>query len=195
MTQSIFPNDTTSRNALAVWALVLGIVGFVLSIVAIGGLLGIVAAVLGIIAVTRPGRKGMAIASIVTGALSLPIALIAAVFWLFVPVALSGRVETARRTATISEISNLKTALAIFETDLGRYPTTAEGLQALLTRPSAAGPNWRGPYLQKPPADMWGHPFVYRFPGTDDPTSYDLFSPGPDGIPGTPDDIKKNTAY
>jgi general secretion pathway protein G len=90
--------------------------------------------------------------------------------------------------------ANLKTALDVFETDVGRYPTTAEGFDALLKN-STNDPNWRGPYLNERPIDKWGHPFLYRCPGIDDPTSFDITSAGPDGIFGTKDDINKNTEY
>ena len=107
---------------------------------------------------------------------------------------LTGRVETARRGGTISDISNIKTALGIFETDCGRFPTTEEGLAALMQSPSAdlqGKGHW--PYLEKFPTDKWGHEYIYVCPGTDDPTSYDLSSAGPNGVPGDEDDILKNT--
>ena len=100
---------------------------------------------------------------------------------------------TAKRKATISDIDNLKTALGIFEVDIGRYPTTAEGLNAFLKAPPGLENSWAGPHLEKFPVDKWGHNYVYRCPGTDDPTSYDLYSLGPDGLPGTADDITKTT--
>jgi general secretion pathway protein G len=107
---------------------------------------------------------------------------------------LTGRVEAARRAGTISDISNIKTALDVYETDIGRYPTTDEGLAALLTN-SVNDPKWAGPYITKPPTDKWGNAYEYVCPGTDDPTSFDLSSNGPNGIAGDDDDIMKNTEY
>jgi general secretion pathway protein G len=107
---------------------------------------------------------------------------------------LTGRVEAARRAGTISDISNLKTALDVFETDIGRYPTTDEGLAALLSN-VINDAKWAGPYITKPPTDKWGNQYNYVCPGTDDPTSFDLSSNGPNGIPGDDDDIMKNTEY
>jgi general secretion pathway protein G len=107
---------------------------------------------------------------------------------------LTGRVESARRGGTISDISNIKTALGIFETDMGRYPSTEEGLGFLLNNISNDA-MWHGPYLEKAPLDKWGSEYIYVCPGTDDPTSFDLSSPGPNKIPGDDDDIAKNTEY
>jgi general secretion pathway protein G len=107
---------------------------------------------------------------------------------------LTGRVESARRGGTISDIANIKTALGVFETDIGRYPTSEEGLQALLTN-VLNDVKWAGPYLEKFPTDKWGHEYSYVCPGVDDPTSFDLSSAGPNGIPGDDDDIMKNTEY
>ena len=69
-----------------------------------------------------------------------------------------------------------------FRLDLGRYPTTVEGLEALNTAPAIA-PDWSGPYLKKGiPADPWGRPYTYQSPGTH--AEADLSSLGKDGRPG-----------
>jgi general secretion pathway protein G len=86
----------------------------------------------------------------------------------------------------------MKTTLGMFEVDNGRYPTTAEGLKALLEKPSdPATTNWHGPYPEKASSlkDQWGHEFVYRCPGIHNTGSYDLYSMGPDGKENTADDI------
>ena len=91
-----------------------------------------------------------------------------------------GRGEQARVTAAKTDISNLDTCLGTFETDCGRYPTTEEGLAALQVQPSGVT-NWHGPYLKQTGSnDPWGHPYVYRCPGTHNPNGYDLYSTGPD---------------
>jgi general secretion pathway protein G len=82
-----------------------------------------------------------------------------------------------------------KTALLTYRTHMGNYPSTAEGLKALLTAPDGAAQRWRGPYLEKPPLDPWKHEYYYRFPGTHNPDRYDIYSAGPDGKEGTEDDI------
>ncbi|OGG51569.1 MAG: type II secretion system protein GspG [Candidatus Handelsmanbacteria bacterium RIFCSPLOWO2_12_FULL_64_10] len=105
---------------------------------------------------------------------------------------LAGRAETARRAAAEVDINaNLAVALDLYELDNGTYPTTEQGLQALLSKPSASPvpPNWNGPYLKRTPRDPWGRPYVYAYPGQHNPGGYDLSSHGPDGAEGKGDDI------
>jgi len=93
-----------------------------------------------------------------------------------------GKLEDANRTAAKNQISELEGALDLFRLDVGRYPTGAEGLEALRKKPSSAE-NWDGPYLKKDlPLDPWKKPFVYRFPG--EHGDFDLMSFGPDGVEG-----------
>src|SRR4051812_21109448 len=100
-----------------------------------------------------------------------------------------GRTEQARDTAARTQISTFATALDSFEVDTGSYPRGQDGLQQLITAPVDVT-GWRGPYLNGDvPLDPWGHPYVYEFPGRLNPSGYDLVSMGPDGQPGTPDDI------
>jgi type II secretion system protein G len=109
----------------------------------------------------------------------------------------SAAATTAPADAPVAARNTLilfRTAIETFEVDIGRYPSTAEGLGALRQAPAALAANWSGPYLDKLPLDPWGHPYIYRCPGTDDPTSYDLLSAGPDGKEGTSDDITKEDA-
>jgi len=73
-------------------------------------------------------------------------------------------------------------ALAQFRLDTGHFPSTEQGLEALTNKPSNE-PKWDGPYLDKRvPADPWGNPYVYKFPG--EHRDYDLMSLGKDGRPG-----------
>jgi general secretion pathway protein G len=99
-----------------------------------------------------------------------------------------GRSEQAKAAAAKSDISNLKTALGTFEIDNSRFPSTEEGLQALVDKPAGDLPNWKH-MLDKVPTDPWGHPYVYRCPGTGN-KEYDLISVGPDGQEGTKDDVE-----
>ncbi|NDY42092.1 type II secretion system major pseudopilin GspG [Dissulfurirhabdus thermomarina] len=87
------------------------------------------------------------------------------------------RVKTAR-----AQVELFGAALDSFRLDVGRYPTTEEGLEALRTNPGGLKA-WAGPYLPKAvPADPWGHPYVYQSPG--EHGDYDLLSLGRDGAPG-----------
>ena len=97
---------------------------------------------------------------------------------------LAGRSEEARRSIAEADIKgNLTLALKLYEVDNGRYPSTEQGLKALLEKPSAppAPKNWKGPYLEQEPLDPWKELYGYRYPGTHPPRDYDLFSLGPDG--------------
>jgi len=105
----------------------------------------------------------------------------------------AGRGEDARKSAAQTQISSLfGTALDVYEADNGAYPVTAQGLQALRSKPSTAPEpkRWKGPYLKGDvPLDPWGNAYVYRAPGQNNADGYDLFSIGPDGREGTEDDI------
>jgi general secretion pathway protein G len=82
-----------------------------------------------------------------------------------------------------AQIDALGKALDQYRLDVGRYPSTAQGLTAL-TQPPAGEPRWAGPYLARAlPPDPWGRPYGYRAPG--EHGDYDLWSEGPDGAPGS----------
>ncbi len=86
---------------------------------------------------------------------------------------------------------SMQAPLEAYKIHMGDYPTTAEGLQALISAPANKADRWRGPYLQdnKLPVDPWGEPYQYRYPGTHNKNRYDLWSKGPDKADGTEDDI------
>lgn len=92
------------------------------------------------------------------------------------------RPEQARRTKAIVEIRNIQAALALFKTDTGRFPSTAEGLAALAANPGIKGYNADG-YLERAPVDPWGHAYVYLSPGVHQ-RDYDMKSFGKDGEEG-----------
>lgn len=81
-------------------------------------------------------------------------------------------------------MENLASALDLFYLDAGRYPTTEEGLAALVQRPTGVI-SWSGPYLKSVivPKDPWDHPYLYRTPGQNGP--YDVGSMGPEGKEGS----------
>jgi general secretion pathway protein G len=86
---------------------------------------------------------------------------------------------------------SLQAPLNVYRIHMGDFPSTAEGLQALITAPANKADRWRGPYLQdnKLPVDPWGEPYQYRYPGTKNKSGFDLWSKGPDKADGTEDDI------
>lgn len=85
------------------------------------------------------------------------------------------------KTAKI-QISEIEQSLDLFKLDVGRYPTDAEGLRALVERPGSAQ-GWTAPYLKKGlPTDPWGAPYQYKNPGRNG--GPDIFSLGSDGKPG-----------
>ncbi len=86
--------------------------------------------------------------------------------------------------------SGLNGALDIYRARVGAYPARLSDLLAAPGGPHQR-PRWRGPYAKSAEAlnDDWGNPLIYAYPGIRNPAGYDLSSPGPDGRPGTPDDI------
>lgn len=98
-----------------------------------------------------------------------------------------GRVSEARTATARTQVELLVVALDNYHLDNGSYPTTAQGLAALRTKPASepVPRNWRGPYLRKEvPLDPWDRPYIYRSPGEQNPTGFDLLTYGRDGQPG-----------
>lgn len=95
---------------------------------------------------------------------------------------LFGKVSTAKLKTAKAQIELFGTALDTFRLDVGRYPMTEEGLNALREKPTGLE-GWHGPYLPKElPVDPWGKPYVYKSPG--EHGDYDLISYGLDGAEG-----------
>ena len=95
-----------------------------------------------------------------------------------------GQGEEAKRKAAKIEINQIGNTLDLFKLEVGRYPTTSEGLQALITAPSGAT-NWNGPYWKNAtlPKDPWGNEYKYSSPSTHG-GAYDIISLGADGREG-----------
>jgi general secretion pathway protein G len=102
---------------------------------------------------------------------------------------LIGRTEEAKQTQTRLQIKNIEQALQLFKLDNGFYPTTEQGIEALV-RPPEVGripKNYRkGGYLDRVPKDAWNNPYVYLSPGSD--RDYDITSYGADEVPGGDDE-------
>ena len=95
------------------------------------------------------------------------------------------RPEQARRMKAKVDIRNIESALGLFKTDTGRFPTTSEGLEVLVSDPGIKGYNSDG-YLDKVPLDPWGNKYIYLCPGVHS-KDYDLESYGKDGENGGTD--------
>lgn len=95
------------------------------------------------------------------------------------------------KTAQLFVRESIRLPLTSYRIQMGDYPSTTEGLQALITAPASRAGQWNGPYLEpaKLPLDPWTEPYIYRYPGTHNKTSYDILSKGPDRAEGTKDDI------
>jgi len=132
---------------------------------------------------TRP-RKKRVFRWILPGVLSVLILTIL-VFLILIP----HRMSAARKAGAVANLNNLCMVIEVFHQDTGRYPTTAEGLDALVTCPADLLATWHGPYIDKIPSDKWGHEYRYCFPSGTDPTTFELHDVGPDGIDGTADDV------
>ncbi len=91
-----------------------------------------------------------------------------------------GKSETK---AARAQIEALEKSFDMYRLDTGHYPSTEQGLQALVVRPPNE-PKWNGPYLKKAvPMDPWGRPYIYKFP-SEHGVDYDIVSLGKDGRPG-----------
>ena len=93
-----------------------------------------------------------------------------------------GQIGKSEQALARAQIDSFQKALVSYRLDVGSFPTTEDGLGALVTRPASAK-QWRGPYLSKGvPADPWGNAYVYRAPGPKQ--DFELLSHGKDGLPG-----------
>jgi general secretion pathway protein G len=98
------------------------------------------------------------------------------------------RGEEAKITTTKVQMKNIEQALKMYKLHNSFYPTTEQGLKALVEKPETepVPKNWKGPYMDEVPKDAWGNDFIYISDGK----HFTLISPGPDGEEGTEDDIK-----
>ena len=95
---------------------------------------------------------------------------------------LVGRDDKARVTVATSDVRNISNALSMYKLDNTNFPSTEEGIEALVNEPENAR-NWApGGYLPKLPKDPWGNEYIYISPGINGP--YDLYSYGADGVEG-----------
>lgn len=101
--------------------------------------------------------------------------------------ALLGQLGRAKTSIAAQSVEQIGTILDLYKLDIGSYPTTDQGLGALISDPAGVG-NWHGPYLKQNqiPLDPWGHPFSYASPSSRPGLDYDLCSSGPDHVTAAP---------
>ena len=124
------------------------------------------------------------------GCLVLACVLPVAVVVLLVAISkLGNTTATAKSMRVQKDIEAIKTQLQLYENMNGFYPTTEQGLQALVTQPqNDPRPTRWSQLFKERPKDPWGSDYIYRYPGVKNPDGYDLFSAGPDRQPNTADD-------
>ena len=130
----------------------------------------------------RPARRSALARGFTLIELMVVLVIIGVLAALIVPNVLD-RTDDARATAARTDINNLMQALKLYKLDNQRFPSAEQGLEALVKKPTAGAvpPNWRS-YLSKLPADPWGRPYQYIFPGVKG--EIDIFSLGADGQAG-----------
>jgi general secretion pathway protein G len=102
---------------------------------------------------------------------------------------LGGNVEYAKFTAVATDVQAIGTQLKLYEGMNGFFPTTEQGLRALVVQPdNDPKPSRWYQLFKEVPKDPWHTEYIYRCPGIKNPTGYDLFSAGPDRVPDTADD-------
>jgi general secretion pathway protein G len=100
-----------------------------------------------------------------------------------------GNVEYSRRVRVQGDIQGITTQLKLYESMNGFYPTTDQGLRALVVQPDTDPKPSRWLQLfDKIPKDPWQSDYIYRWPGLKNPNGFDLYSAGPDRVPDTADD-------
>jgi len=128
---------------------------------------------------TRSGQRGFTLLEVM-----VVVAILGILAALVVPSIIS-RPDDARIVAAKQDIASLMQALKLYRLDNQRYPSTEQGLQALVARPTTnpAAANWKaGGYVERLPKDPWGNPYQYLNPGVRG--EIDVFSLGADGAPG-----------
>lgn len=101
-----------------------------------------------------------------------------------VGVAVVDQFEEARIDSTATQLKAISDSLDLYKVKIGRYPSSTEGLNSLVSPPDG-----RRPMMERVPKDGWGNDFVYLNPGQHNPAKFDLYSKGSDQQGGTEDDI------
>jgi general secretion pathway protein G len=98
--------------------------------------------------------------------------------------------ESAKISQVESDFKSFESSVAMYKLNAGQFPTTQQGLKALVEKPSSTPvPRRWVQVMKKVPNDPWGAPYGYRFPGKKDASDFELYSKGPDGIDNNADDL------
>jgi general secretion pathway protein G len=128
----------------------------------------------------RKSRRGCPEVGFTLLELLVVIAILGLLIGLVAPAALR-QLGGARVSVTKQSIERIGSLLDMYKLDSGSYPTTEQGLHALVERPTGAS-NWSGPYVKgQEPVDPWNHPYIYHEPSSREGRDYDLCSAGPSG--------------
>jgi len=213
------PPAAPPASGLAIAGLICGCGGIFLALIGIctvglGAVLGLIAGIVGLVlsilamrrirrSAGQMGGRGLAVGGLATSIAAIVLGLLIAaavgglMFFAFSQV--KDEAQQGRIDMTKLKMKSMETALEAYSVNIGHYPTEQEGgLEALRIKPAfnnqQLAEQWRGPYLREEPRDAWGNKFNYRVtrPGTSeaDQTPYRLWSNGPDGMNDTDDDIK-----
>jgi general secretion pathway protein G len=122
----------------------------------------------------RPGERGFTLLELL-----VVIAILGMLVYMVAPAALR-QLGSSKQKIAQQSVERLVGILDIYKLDVGSYPTTDQGIQALVTRPTEAT-GWAGPYIKSGsvPVDPWNHPYLYRSPSARADHEFDLCSPGP----------------
>jgi len=132
--------------------------------------------------IRQPAQKGFTLLEIIV------VVAIIAILAAYIAPKITGRVDDARISKTKSDIRVLESSLELYKLDNFSYPSSDQGLKALITKPSGSNTkNWReGGYIKKLNKDPWGNAYQYQFPGSNG--EFDVFSTGADAAVGGSDD-------
>jgi general secretion pathway protein G len=194
--QNQSPATPPSTSGHAIGSLVCGI----LSLFSLG-ITGFIGVVLGHISLSKIkkssgtiGGHGLALAGLITSYIGIVIFLIVVVIFGGAIFAMRGVASSAKNAQVDADFRSIESALEMYKLNAGNYPTTDQGLKALVEKPSSAPVPMRwAQIMSKEQLDAWKHPYGYRFPGTKDSTKPEIISKGPDGIEGNADDLSSQS--
>ena len=176
--------NVVRTSCAALWSLICGIAGILLCLSALPA---VILGIIGLVNIKKSNGaltgSGKAITGLILGGLAIivwPFILIVAA--IAIPNLVSAKGAAMEHLAK-AEIRNISQSVEMYNVDNGSYPSTEQGLQILMDNKHGQK------YLDKTPNDSWGRPYHYRYPGSYNPSSYDIWSDGQDGIEGTGDDV------